>query len=72
MKLDVISEEVFYHMQDSAEILREFKDKLFTYTGELICAVGSMDINIKHNRQVDTLPLIVTSGKGPHCSGGTG
>ena len=52
-------------MQDSAEMFRKSKDKQFTYTGEPICVVGSMDMNVKHNGQVATLPLIVTPGEGP-------
>ena len=41
--------EVFYQMQDSAEMLRESKAKLFTYTGEPICVVGCMYADVRHN-----------------------
>ena len=61
--------EVFYQMQNSAEMLRESKDKLFTHTGEPICIVCSMDMNVIHNGQVATLPLLATQGKKPSLLG---
>ena len=57
--------EVFYQMQDSAEMLQESKARLCRYIGEPIHVVGCMNANVKNNGQVAPLPLIFIQGEGP-------
>ena len=43
--------------------------KLCTYTGQTIQVVGSTDVEVEHNGQRATLPLLVTRGSGPSLLG---
>ena len=57
-----MSEESFKSLRDRGAVLSQSSAKLFTYTGEQIPVMGTIDVQAEHNGQVVTLPLIVTGG----------
>ncbi len=43
--------------------------KLYTYTGESIPILGSLEVRVDYHAQSETLPLIVVKGQGPSLLG---
>ena len=67
--VSIMSEERFKQLRDKGVVLSQSQAKLFTYTGEQIPVIGVANVQVKHNSQVATLPLIVTGGAGPTLLG---
>ena len=67
--VSIISEDLFKTLKEEGAALRPSRAKLFTYTGESIQIIGTTDVTVEHNGEVVTLPLLVTSGKGPSLLG---
>ena len=65
--VSITSLETFKTIQngESPLQLEEPSVKLQTYTGESIRTCGSANVQVTHNGQTLSLPLIVTEGKGP-------
>ena len=65
--VSITSLETFKTIQngESPLQLEEPSVKLQTYTGESIRTCGSTNVQVTHNGQTLSLPLIVTEGKGP-------
>ena len=73
--VSITSQETFKAIQNGESTLQleESSVKLQTYTGEPIPICGSTQVQVVHNEQVLSLPLVVTQGKGPPpCWVGTG
>ena len=49
--------------------LQKSNTVLRTYSGEQIRVVGIIDVSVKYNTQVVTLPLLVIEGEGPSLLG---
>ena len=73
MELDTesfsIISETMYKNLPSATILEPTSAQLMTYTGKSIKVLGSILINVCHNGQEKSLPLLVVSGDGPSLLG---
>ena len=67
--VSIMAEENFQMLLDKGATLRPTQAKLFTYTGDPIPVVGTTDVEVEHQGQAATLPLIVTRGQGPSLLG---
>ena len=69
--VSITSQETFKAIQNGESTLQleESSVKLQTYTGEPIPICGSTQVQVVHNEQVLSLPLVVTQGKGPTLLG---
>ena len=67
--VSLMGEKSFQPLLEKGAVLRPTNIKLSTYTGEAIQVVGTANIEVKHNSQTFTLPLIVTRGSGPSLLG---
>ena len=63
--VSIIAEDEFQKLRADGATFHPTNAKLFTYTGESIPVAGATEVQVKHNGQVVTLPLIVTRGRGP-------
>ena len=62
--LTLVSEET-YRSHWSDKLLRETKTELYTYSGESISVLGTIDVLVRYGGQESSLPLLVVSGDGP-------
>ena len=69
--VSIVSLETFRTIQYGEYTLQleESTEKLQTYTGESIKVCGSTKVQVTHNGQILSLPLIVTGGSGPTLLG---
>ena len=66
--LSLISEETFNSHFNLTE-LQPTDVQLRTYSGELISALGSLDVEVEYESQTASVPLIVVKGTGPNLLG---
>ena len=66
--VSLISAKTFATLQSSRQ-LQKSNTVLRTYSGEQIRVVGNIDVSVKYNTQVVTLPLLVIEGEGPSLLG---
>ena len=66
--LSLISEETFNSHFNFTE-LQPTDVQLRTYSGELISALGSLDVEVEYESQTASVPLIVVKGTGPNLLG---
>ena len=66
--VSLISAKTFATLQSSRQ-LQKLNTVLRTYSGEQIRVVGNIDVSVKYNTQVVTLPLLVIEGEGPSLLG---
>ena len=69
--VSIASRETFESIQKGESMLelKETTVKLQTYTGEPIRVCGSTVVQVEHNRQTTSLPLVITEGSGPNLLG---
>ena len=69
--VSIASRETFESIQkgESTLELKETTVKLQTYTGEPIRVCGSTVVQVEHNGQTTSLPLVITEGSGPTLLG---
>ena len=67
--VSLMGEESFQTLLQRGAVIRPANIRLSTYTGEAIQVVGTADVEVQHNGQTVTLPLIITRGSGPSLLG---
>jgi hypothetical protein len=72
--VSIVSQETFQSIREGESTLELEKStvKLQTYTGEPIRVCGSTAVQVEHNGQAKSLPLVVTEGDGPALLGQIG
>ena len=65
--VSIISEETYHRTweDDQAPTIQSARIKLRTYTGELVAAVGRLQVKVEHSQEQLNLPLVVARGSGP-------
>ena len=67
--VSLMGEESFQPLLQRGVVIQPTSIRLSTYTGEAIQVVGTADVEVQHNSQTVTLPLIITRGSGPSLLG---
>ena len=67
--VSLVSEDTYELITTEKTHLRKVKDKLLTYTGETVPVLGVVDVTVKYQGKMSTLPLYVVRGIYPSLLG---